>query len=271
MPGETCVRERSFAHKPKLAATAWLILLSSLVPEARAASCDGNACRELRISEHAGCVWIENSSAQAIDFVVTLKGETMALTLEGADRAKAAAAERSKPSAEEMQKRAKQQATRKVRDELRAQGIDVPYDPEFEGPRETPSVEQDQSGTAKDKAGAHRMKYSPDGAEVGPVYELRLVKGTGCIGRKDWISYTAIYKGTVSKRERRPCAGNACEALVEVPPCSVKNGGTKTMTVNVDAIGDMTLRLGPGESTELTLFMGCVHLDEVKKFEANSE
>ena len=235
--------------------------------------CAGDACIYLRITTTDGCVWIRSGAPDAVHVEIRLQGETVAMTLEQPDATKVAKA--SDTRGQDAQA-ARQAAARKRLDDLRAKGMNIPYDPKVEGPRAGP-----KQAPAPDKGqGWHGTMYDALRGSNVPVFNARVNHAAGCVTKPEEIftyrARLASSKGKVVEGPLVQCVGDACRDLdygpEQIAACHLVNQGRREIAVGIVKSGSrepsISASVTPGRAVRLEQFMGCLRAQDIGRIEA---
>ena len=235
--------------------------------------CSGNACINVRIMTTDGCVWIRSSAPDVVHAELRLRGETITMTLEEPDAAKAAKV--SAPRGRDLQAD-RQAAARKRLDELRQKGMNIPYDPKVEGPRAAPET---ADGKSKGKSW-HGPVYDAFSGADRPAFNARIDRAGGCVASPEEIlSYRVTLASTKGKEaEGAPapviaCVGEACADLdhEQIGTCQLTNRGSREIVVGIVRKGNSHASVSPTVNAAKTMRLPsivCIPANEIGRIEA---
>lgn len=235
--------------------------------------CSGSACINVRIMTTDGCVWIRSSAPDVVHAELRLQGETVTMTLEEPDAAKAAKVSESRSRDVQADRQA---AARKRLDELRQKGMNIPYDPKVEGPRSAP-----EKADGKSKGNSwHGPVYDAFSGSDRPAFNARIDRAGGCVASPEEIlSYRvtlASSKGKEAEAAPAPvivCVGEACADLdhEQIGTCQLTNRGSREILVGIVRKGNSYASLSPTVAPAKTMRLPsiiCIPANEIGRIEA---
>lgn len=232
--------------------------------------CSGDACINVRIMTADGCVWIRSSAREVVHAEVRLQGETVTMTLEEPDAAKAARVSDTRGRNVEAER---QVAARRRLDELRRKGMNIPYDPKVEGPRSAP---EKTDGEGRGLAWHGTMHDALTGSDR-PVFNARVDRAAGCVAKpQEILSYRATLASSKGREAQAPtiaCVGEGCADLdhEQIGACQLTNRGSREIVVGIvrkgNSYASVSPTLGPAKTMRLPSLV-CIPADEIGRIEA---
>lgn len=213
-----------------------------------AGPCSGNACPSVKVFTEGGCVWLRNSVPAVLNVEVRLEKDTLNMTLEAGDKAKAG------PSTGARSPKPRRPGAASAK----------------------PDLAQTRHTTIYDAlSGSDRV-----------VFEARVGTPAGCVAKPEAVvgfkaSFASAEAARVfafpSEPESVPCSGDACQDLdhrvEEIKACRLTNTGRREIKVGIVMNGNrqpsMTMSVAPTKAMPLTYFTGCLRVKDIDRIEAS--